>query len=53
MSQLRSSEQHEHNVDELEESDDAQAFDAAMAEEGDNVPWEQALVEFGWSDPKI
>jgi hypothetical protein len=47
-----SSEQHEHNVDALEDSDDTQAFDAAMAEEGDNVPWEQALTELGWSNPK-
>ncbi|MFJ6280463.1 hypothetical protein [Arthrobacter subterraneus] len=52
MESSMSSEQHEHNVDELEDNDDVQAFDAAMAEKGDNIPWKQALTELGWSNPK-
>lgn len=32
----------------LEESEDVAAFDAAMAEEGPNVPWEQVKVDLGW-----
>lgn len=47
-----STERPEPDVDALEDSDDTQAFDAAMAEEGENLPWEQALIELGWSHPK-
>ncbi len=32
----------------LEDADDAAAFDAAMAEEGPNIPWEQAKADLGW-----
>jgi len=32
----------------LEELDDIAAFDAAMAEEGENLPWEQAKADLGW-----
>jgi len=31
-----------------EEADDVAAFDAAMAEEGPNVPWEQVKADLGW-----
>lgn len=31
-----------------EEGADTAAFDAAMAEEGPNIPWEQAKVDLGW-----
>jgi antitoxin Phd len=31
-----------------EESQDA-AFDLAMAEAGDNIPWEQVKTDLGWS----
>ena len=33
----------------LDELDDVVAFDAAMAEEGENLPWEQAKADLGWS----
>ncbi|MCL2787049.1 MAG: type II toxin-antitoxin system Phd/YefM family antitoxin [Micrococcales bacterium] len=29
--------------------DDIAAFDAAMAEEGQNLPWEQAKADLGWT----
>ncbi|MGH7910854.1 MAG: type II toxin-antitoxin system Phd/YefM family antitoxin [Candidatus Dormibacteraceae bacterium] len=32
----------------LEEGEDAAAFDAAMAEEGPNIPWEQVKADLGW-----
>jgi hypothetical protein len=33
----------------LEESQDIAAFDAALAEAGDNIPWEQVKTDLGWS----
>lgn len=32
----------------LEDAEDAAAFDVAMAEEGPNIPWEQAKADLGW-----
>jgi antitoxin Phd len=32
----------------LEEVEDIAAFDAAMSEEGDNIPWEQVKTDLGW-----
>lgn len=32
----------------LEEAEDVAAFDAAIAEEGPNIPWEQAKADLGW-----
>lgn len=31
-----------------EEAEDVEAFDAAMAEEGADVPWEQVKADLGW-----
>ncbi|MCK0112848.1 type II toxin-antitoxin system Phd/YefM family antitoxin [Ornithinimicrobium sp. F0845] len=31
-----------------EEAEDVAAFDAAMAEEGPNIPWEQVKTDLGW-----
>lgn len=31
-----------------EESEDIAAFDAAVAEEGPNIPWEQVKADLGW-----
>lgn len=31
-----------------EEVEDVAAFDAAMAEEGPDIPWEQVKVDLGW-----
>ena len=35
-------------VEALEDADDIRAFDAAMAEERDTIPWEQAKADLGW-----
>ena len=32
----------------LEDAEDLAAFDAAMAEEGDDIPWEQVKADLGW-----
>ncbi|MCU4187276.1 hypothetical protein K6U06_23135 [Acidiferrimicrobium sp. IK] len=29
--------------------EDVAAFDAAMAEEGDSIPWDQVKADLGWS----
>jgi len=44
-----SPEQYERMVDALEEAQDVEAFDAALAEEGPNVPWEQVKADLGWA----
>ena len=31
-----------------EELDDIAAFDAAMSEEGENIPWDELKAELGW-----
>lgn len=31
-----------------EELEDIAAFDSAMAEEGDNIPWDELKAEMGW-----
>lgn len=43
-----SPERYERMLDALEESEDAAAFDEAMAEEGPNVPWAQVKADLGW-----
>jgi len=45
---LVSPERYEQLVEALEEHDDMIAFDAALAEEGDDIPWEQAKADLGW-----
>ena len=32
----------------VEDSEDVAAFDAAMAEEGPNIPWDQVKADLGW-----
>ena len=32
----------------LDDAEDVVAFDAAIAEEGPNIPWEQAKADLGW-----
>ena len=32
-----------------EDAEDVAAFDAAMAEEGDNIPWQQVKADLGWA----
>ncbi|MGH9043673.1 MAG: type II toxin-antitoxin system Phd/YefM family antitoxin [Acidimicrobiales bacterium] len=46
---LVSPERYQQLLDALEEAEDIAAFDAAMAEEGENIPWEQVKVDLGWS----
>ena len=46
---LLSPERYEELLEALEELEDMRAFDAAMAEEGENLPWEQVKAELGWS----
>lgn len=46
---LISHDRHELLLEALEELEDIRAFDEAMAEEGDNIPWEQVKADLGWS----
>ncbi len=43
-----SPEQYERMMDALEEAEDIAAFDAALAEGGAAIPWEQVKAELGW-----
>lgn len=45
---LLSTERYEELLQAMEEIEDAAAFDAAMAESRDNVPWEQVKADLGW-----
>ena len=36
-------------MDALEEVEDVAAFDAAMAEEGENIPWDQVKADLVWA----
>ena len=45
---LVSPEQYDQMLEALEESEDVVAFDAAMADEGANIPWEQVKSDLGW-----
>jgi len=44
-----SPDQYDEMLEALEESHDVAAFDAALAEGGDNIPWEQVKSDLGWS----
>jgi PHD/YefM family antitoxin component YafN of YafNO toxin-antitoxin module len=46
---LISPEQYDVMLEAYEESQDIAAFDLAMAETGDNIPWEQVKSDLGWS----
>lgn len=46
---LVSVERYQQLIEALEEAEDTAAFDAAMAEEGDNIPWDQVRADLGWS----
>ncbi len=45
---LISPEQYERLMAALEDAEDTRAFDEAMADEGENIPWEQAKADLGW-----
>lgn len=40
---------YERMVEALEDSEDIEAIDAAMAEEGENIPWDQVKADLGWA----
>ena len=40
--------QYDRMMDALEEVEDVRAFDAAMAGEGEDIPWAQAKADLGW-----
>jgi len=46
---LISPERYDELMDALEEVEDIQAFDAAMAEIGPTIPWDQVKADLGWS----
>ncbi|MEO5680112.1 MAG: type II toxin-antitoxin system prevent-host-death family antitoxin [Acidimicrobiales bacterium] len=45
---LVSAERYDELLDALEEIEDIAAFDAAMAEEGESLPWKQVKADLGW-----
>lgn len=46
---LISPERHDELLAALEEMEDLRAFDEAMAEEGENIPWDQVKADLGWT----
>ncbi len=45
---LVSPERYEELLDAFEAAEDVAAFDVAMAEEGDNIPWDKVKADLGW-----
>jgi len=45
---LLSPERYEQLMAAFEDAEDVLACDAAMAEEGPNIPWEQVKADLGW-----
>jgi prevent-host-death family protein len=45
---LVSPERYEQMLEALDDAEDIDAFDAAMAEEGPNVRWDQVKADLGW-----
>lgn len=43
-----SPEQYSRMLDALEDATDVEAFDAAMSDEGENIPWAQVKKDLGW-----
>lgn len=41
--------QYERMMDALEDAQDVAAFDEAMAEEGENIPWALVKADLGWA----
>jgi PHD/YefM family antitoxin component YafN of YafNO toxin-antitoxin module len=48
---LVSSDRYNQLMEALEDAEDVAAFDEAMAEEGNNIPWEQVKSDLGWLSP--
>lgn len=45
---LVSPERYDELMTALENAEDVAAFDAAIRQEGPNIPWEQAKADLGW-----
>lgn len=45
---ILSPERYEQLLDAWEEVEDIAGFDAAMTEEGENIPWAQVKADLGW-----
>ncbi len=45
---LVSPERYEQLMTAMEDAEDVTGFDAAMAEEGPNIPWDQVKADLGW-----
>ncbi|MDQ6784464.1 MAG: type II toxin-antitoxin system Phd/YefM family antitoxin [Actinomycetota bacterium] len=45
---LVSPDRYDELLEAFEEAEDIAAFDAAMAEEGPNLPWDEVKAELGW-----
>lgn len=45
---LVSPERYAELIEAFEDAQDVEAFDAAMAEEGANIPWELVKADLGW-----
>lgn len=43
-----SPERYEQMMEAIDDAEDAAAFDQAMAEEGENIPWAQVKADLGW-----
>ncbi|MDP3971288.1 MAG: type II toxin-antitoxin system Phd/YefM family antitoxin [Candidatus Nanopelagicales bacterium] len=46
---LISPERYRQLIDAEEDAQDVAEFDAAMAEEGPNIPWDQVKADLGWT----
>ena len=46
---LVSPERYEELLQALEDAEDVEASDAAMADDGANIPWEQVKADLGWT----
>lgn len=45
---ILSAAEYERLMSAAEETEDVAAFDAAMSEEGPDIPWEQVKADLGW-----
>ena len=46
---LVSPSQYDEMLEALQESQDVAAYDASLAEVGENIPWELVKIDLGWS----
>ena len=46
---LLSPSRYEELLDAFEQAEDVAAFDAALVEEGPNIPWDQVKADLGWT----